>query len=76
MRVASSAGGDGGAAGGVIGGGDGPADVGDGDGERAMAMLALPIGGPLHRTQRVVAVSYAPGGAGAGGVFGGGAVGR
>ena len=88
MRVASGAAGDGGAAGGVIGGGalgdvdgegaagDGPGDVGDGDGERAMAMLALPMGGLLHGTQRVVAVGYAPGGGGAGGVVSKGAVGR
>ena len=57
MRVASGAAGDGGAAGGVIGcgalgdidgegaAGDGPGDVGDGDGDRAMVMLALPLGG-------------------------------
>ena len=45
MRTASGVAGDGGAAGGVIGGGDGPADVGDGDGEQAVAMLALPMGG-------------------------------
>ena len=57
VRVAGNAFGDGGAAGGVSGvcafgdvGGegvpcDGPGDVGDGDGERAMAMLAMPIRG-------------------------------
>ena len=57
MRVASVAAGDGGTAGGVIGGGalgdsggegaagDGPGDVHDGDGERAMVMLALLMGG-------------------------------
>ena len=59
MRVASGAAGDGGAAGGVIGGGalggvdgegaagDGPGDVGDGDGERAIVMLASPMGGAV-----------------------------
>ena len=88
MRVASGAAGDGGAAGGVIGGGalgdvdgegatgDGPGNVGDGDGQRAMAMLALLMGGVLHGTQQVVAVRYAPGGGGAGGVVGEDAVGR
>ena len=88
MRVASGAAGDGGAAGSVIGGGalgdvdgevaaaDGPADVGDGNAEWAMAMLALPMGGVLHGTQRVVAVGYAPGAGGACGVVSEGAVGR
>ena len=41
-----------------------------------MAMLALPMGGLLHGMQRVVAVGYALGGDGAGGVVGEGAVGR
>ena len=57
VRVAGDAAGDGGGEGGVIGGGalgdvdgeaaagDRPGDVGDGDGQRAMAMLALPMGG-------------------------------
>ena len=56
--------------------GDGPGDVGDGDGERAMVMLALLMGGVLHATQRLVAVGYALGGGGAGGVVGEGAAGR
>ena len=85
MSAASCAPGDGGAAGGVIGGGalgdvggegaaGGRGDVGDGDGERAMVMLALPMRGDV--TQRVVAVGYAPGGGGAGGFVGEGAAGR
>ena len=41
-----------------------------------MVMLALPIAGVLYGVQRVVAVGYAPGGVGAGGVVGEGAVGR
>ena len=76
-----------GAAGGVSGGGalgdvdgegvacDGPGDVGDGDGERAMAMLAMPMGGVLYGMQRVAAVGYVPGGCGVGGVVSDGAVG-
>ena len=64
VRVAGNAVGEGGAAGGVSGGGalddvdgevlacDGPVDVGDGDGERAMAMLAMPMGGVLYGMQQ------------------------
>ena len=88
VRVAGDAVGDGGAAGGVSGGGalgdvdgegaacDGPGDVGDGDGERGMAMLAMPMGGVLYGMQRVAAMGDAQGGGGAGGVVGEGAVGR
>ena len=35
---------------------DGPGDVGDSDGERAMAMPVLPMGRVLHGMQRVAAV--------------------
>ena len=41
-----------------------------------MAMPALPMGGVLHGMQRVVAVGYALGRGGAGGVVSEGAVGR
>ena len=87
VRVAGDAVGDGGAAGVVSGCGalgdvdgegvacGGPGDVGDGDGERAMMMLVMPMGGTLYGMQRVAAVGYAPGGGGAGGVVGEGAVG-
>ena len=87
VRVAGDAVGDGGAAGGVSGCGalgdvdvegiacDRPGDVGDGDGERAMAMLAMLTGGVLYGMRRVAAVGYAPDGGGAGGVVGEGAVG-
>ena len=87
VRVAGDAVGDGGAAGGVSGGGalgdvdgegvacDRPGDIGDGDGERAMAMPAMPMGGVLYGMQRVAAAGYAPSGGGAGGVVGEGAVG-
>ena len=86
VRVAGDAVGDGGAAGGVSRGGalgdvdgegvacDAPGDVGDGNGERAMAMLAMPMGGVLYGMQQVAAMGHAPVGGGAGGVVREGAV--
>ena len=87
MSVAGDALGDGGSAGGVSGGGalgdvdgegvasDGAGDVGDGNVERVVAMLAMPMGRVLYGMQRAAAVGYAPADGGAGGVVGEGAVG-
>ena len=88
VRAASGAAGDWGTAGGVIGGGA----LGDVDGlvpqvmDRVTLVMAVVSGrwrcwrrrcrGVLHGTQRMVAVGYAPGGGGAGGVVGEGAAER